>query len=323
MPKHASLQLLVVFISGALVIAAPSRDAKDAAAREAVSALELSGQLSTFYANFTGIIEVTLGRLSSGVTDPASLRVLTLAKLRLARACRAVAFQLDPRNGLIDTWTLCVQFRAYAAGDAPARDLGISPQALPVLRDATLRLERDIVLIAGAYLSQAHLFEVSAEIEAFCKAHPLSSAHAVTPPPSISGNSKGLGVGLGKLLSLPLAPFHAMEGVDHTAQSVAEFARVVDAVDRTVSNLPMETAWETELLLLDLRRDLSTLLEEKTGALNSALNNTLAAALAKTNATLRAAINLAALRALQVAGAIFALCLAYHFLTRRWFPRQT
>lgn len=308
----AAIASLAAIFAIAAQLPLRARDSNDAASKEAVSALELSGQLSAFYKNFTGVIEVTLGRASEGVRDSARLRTLTLAKLRLARACRAAAFQLDPRNALVDTWSLCVQLRLYAAGDAPVRDLGLEPPALALLRDASLRLERDIVLVASQYFPPGQLSAASATVEQFCKAHPLSSAHAITPPPPLKAAAKDGGLGIGWLLSLPLAPFHAMEGVDHTAQAVADFARVVDSVDRTVSDLPMETAWETEILLLDLKRDLSILLDEKTAQLNGALA-----------ATLREAIDRLALRAVEIAAAIFILSLLYHVITRRLFRRKT
>lgn len=289
-----------------------ARDSADFASKEVISALELSEQLSTFYANFTGIIEVTLGRSSEGVRDTARLRTLTLAKLRLARACRAAVFQLDPRNALVDTWSLCVQLRIYAAGDAPVRDLGMDANSAALLRDASLRIERDIILVANQFFSPGRIAEVGGTIEQFARAHPLTSVHAVTPPPSLTSSAKTSNLDIGRLLSLPLAPFHAMEGVDHTAQAVAEFARVVDSVDRTVANLPLETAWETELLLLDLKRDVSILLDEKTVMLNRALESTLSAA-----------IDRLALRIAQVAGVIFVLFIFYHFITRRAFPKRS
>src|SRR6185295_10463843 len=68
----------------------------------------------------------------------------------------------------------------------------------------------------------------------------------------------------------------AMEGVDQTADAIAQFAKVADGFSRTIGSMPLEISWELELLLLQLRRDAAALLtdvDQKQGGLQTTLKD--------------------------------------------------
>lgn len=210
---------------------------------------------------------------------------LTLIKIRAARACRNAAFQSSPLAGYVDTLALCVQMRVLVKSPDAANILGGDLSEFVTLTD---NLEREILALGNQFIEPAAMDALHANLEAFAKEHPIGTSRPITPP---SANFTASLPGLGWLLDLPLAPFHALQGVDQTAQAVTDFNGVADGFSRTLAYLPLELAWETQLLVLQTRRE--------------------------TEAASRALIDHAALRAAQLLAGAFALAFLWRLLSPR------
>lgn len=249
------------------------------------SAPELRERLGQFYTFFVNAIEGATARAEAGEKDVEKRERLTLIKIRAARACRNAAFQNSPLAGYIDTLALCVQLRAMANSPAATDVLGADTAEFVALTET---LDREITALGNEFLQPEAMDSLHARLEAFAKEHPVGHASAIDPP---SANFHTSLPGLGWMLDLPLAPFRALQGVDQTAQAVTDFNGVADGFSRTLAYLPLELAWESQLLVLQARRE--------------------------SEAATKALIDHATLRAAQLLGAAFLLALLWRIIVRR------
>lgn len=261
----------------------PSVEAEELAKK--FSAPELRERLGQFYTFFVNALEGTVARAEAGETDVEKRERLTLIKIRAARACRNASFQSSPLAGYIDTLALCVQLRALANSPDVSAILGADTAEFVKLTET---LDREITALGNQFIEPAAMDALHARLEAFAKEHPIGHASAIDPP---SANFHTSLPGLGWVLDLPLAPFRALQGVDQTAQAVTDFNGVADGFSRTIAYLPLELAWESQLLVLQARRE-----SEAAG---------------------KALIDHAALRAAQLLAGVFALAFLWRLLSPR------
>lgn len=266
--------------------AAPSPEAIELAGK--FSAAELRERLGQFYTLFVNAMEGATARAAAGEHNVEQRERLTLVKIRAARACRNAVFQNDPLSGYIDTLALCVQFRALTATPDAAALLGTD---LPEFIAVTARLDTEITALGEHFLAPGVIESLHLKLEEFAKKNPLGTSHSIVPP---SANFDANLPELGWLLDLPLAPFRALQGVDHTAQAVSGLGTVADGFSRTLAYLPLELAWESQLLVLQTRRE-----AEAAG---------------------RALIDHAALRAAQLLAGLFAAALLWRLIPSRRPP---
>ena len=100
-------------------------------------------------------------------------------------------------------------------------------------------------------MSPVKLAETKTSLQEFVRNNPVGRNFEVVAP----SDDPASGIPqFGWLVNLPFAPFHAMSGVNQTAQAVHEFTFVTDRFARNIEDLAKETAWETELLVLKTRR---------------------------------------------------------------------
>lgn len=254
------------------------------------SAPELREHLGQFYTFFVNALEGAVARAELGETDVEKRERLTLIKIRAARACRAAAFQNSPLSGYIDTLSLCLQLRALARSPEAAASLGADTAEFVAFTET---LDREITAIGNQFLDPETMDALHARLDTYAKDHPLGHERAVAPP---SANFHASLPGLGWVINLPLAPFRALQGVDQTAQAVSDFNGVADGFSRTIAYLPLELAWESQLLVLQARRE--------------------------SEAAARGLIDHAALRAGQLLAGCFAFALFWGLVVRRLAPRK-
>lgn len=274
--------------SSAAARAAPPTEAIELAGK--FSAAELRERLAQFYTLFVNAMEGATARAAAGEQNVEHRERLTLIKIRAARACRNAVFQNDPLAGYIDTLALCVQFRALTTTPDAAALLGTD---LPEFIAVTARLDTEITALGEHFLAPGVIESLHLKLEEFAKKNPLGASHSVVPP---SANFDANLPELGWLLDLPLAPFRALQGVDHTAQAVSGLGTVADGFSRTLAYLPLELAWESQLLVLQTRRE--------------------------TEAAGRALIDHAALRAAQLFAGLFAAALLWRLIPSRPRPAK-
>jgi hypothetical protein len=275
---------------------------KDNASNPALSAPELRERLTSFYIVTMGALENAVLRAEKTEPDLGQLRVLTAAKIRALRLYRTVLFQSSPTAGYLDAWTLTIQFRLFLSGERGKAEFG---DAAPVLLASIEQLEREIESLGREFTPPERMDAIRLQIEEFARANPVTSTRAVIPP---SIQSQSSIPDLGWLLNLPLAPFRVLEGVDRTAQSVNDLADVADSLSQTINSMPVETAWASELLMLQARRDVSAIIDEKLTRIDTAA---------------RSVIDHFFIRGAQLIGLLFIAALGYRFVASHLSSRKS
>src|SRR5262249_34900076 len=151
----------------------------------------------------------------------------------------------------VDTWSLCLQVEIWLKSREGLDRFG---EAHPAIVTAATSLRSEIEDLGKLFLKTNQLAEVKQKLEDYAQTHPFWAQREVMMP---SRDAKGGTPQFGWLIDLPLSPFRAMQGVDQTAQAVNELTIVAADVAQTAQDLPREVAWETELLLLQTRREVT------------------------------------------------------------------
>lgn len=217
---------------------------------------ELRDKLSAFYTHFTNAIQMATTRAAHQTSDPTVRMRLTLAKLRTTRACRSVVFQRQTMTAFLDTWAICVQLQAVLVGPEAEATFG---ETLPLLSQTTVLLRNEIAEVGKLFLKPDQFEDVQRRLEEYARKNPLALSRESLPKVEFSKESRQQ---LGWLLELPLSPFRALQGVDQTALAVRELAFVADRFSRTSEDLARELTWETELLLMGIRREVAGVLDD-------------------------------------------------------------
>lgn len=221
-----------------------------------LSETELREKLAAFYVQFVNAVETATATAASRTEDTALRERLVGARLRAVRTCRQAIFQREPMAAFVDTWSACLQLDLYLAGPGGRESFG---EAQPVIHEAVRKIRGDIEMLGTLFLKTNQLAEAKQKLEEFARAHPFSPQTEVRLP---SADSKVKVPQLGWLFNVPLSPFRALEGVDQTAQAVHELTFVAQGFAQTASDLPRELAWQSELLLMQARREVSGLVTE-------------------------------------------------------------
>jgi hypothetical protein len=267
-----------------------------------LSADEIQARLAMFYSTFVNTVSTVAERQSQGDADTDRLRRLTVTKINALRACRATVFQFNPQSAVLDTWALCLQFRLYLESGGGKLECGPDASAW---HTAATRLQREIAAVAADILPADQVPLIEARLEAYYHDRPAGSARAIAAPHTkeIQGGIPDLGW----LFNLPLAPFRAIADVDTTVQAVSSLSRTVENLTLTTASLPLEISWQSELLLLQTRRDTAALIQ--TG-------------LEQADRQARALIDHFCLRCLQIIGALLVAGVTLLIISRGLRPRR-
>jgi hypothetical protein len=221
-----------------------------------LSEAELREKLAAFYVEFINAMELATATAAARTDDLTLRQRLVGARLRAVRTCRQAVFQRQPMAAFVDTWSGFIQLDLFL-GTAEARNA--FGEALPVMQETVHKLNGDLEALGALFMKSNRLAEAKQKLEEFARAHPFSGQTAIVLP---SSDDKVALPQLGWLFSIPLSPFRALEGVDQTAQAVQELTLVAQGFAQTANDMPRELAWQSELLLLQARREMSGLLDE-------------------------------------------------------------
>ena len=216
--------------------------------RMTMSKAELQDLLEQYVDTFEATIQQATDQLITLQPDSRTRRLALLWQMRLIPLADDAIAQGDALRGLLDVWTLCVRMQVYfTSGDG--RALFGSNQALA--QQAAERCVRDIEHVAETVLPSADVAPARTAVAALAAKYPLRgefSGGAVRT--AVQHPDKGDDV-LQSVLSLPLAPFRAFEGVDRGAAAIQEFTAVAARMTNVVQGLPNQARLQSELLLME------------------------------------------------------------------------
>ena len=237
----------------------------------------LRSHLTTFFVAYLNGIE--FAAFQAMKKAPESREKIIVGKIMSTRACRAAVFQDNVLVSFLDTWSFVIRSRAFLNSPKGKETLGVLTEDFIALFDNLLA---ELESISKSFIPKEKLEELRVQIEQWSQQHPIQNFEGLLQ------EKKSASIpGVGWVLSIPMAPIKAMKGVDTTAQAASRLGGTLDLLSQFLSSLPVEIAWEAELLEF------------------------------RTHQSMERLINLAALRAAQLILIVFALRFCFRLLANR------
>jgi len=210
---------------------------------------ELRSEIGGFATRFGGVV----GSAAEDISDATDQRVIRrrtlLWRMRMIPAAQAAAFSDSAQEGYLRALGLAITQRLYLT-EGDGRALFGAQQSIAV--DAANSLEQDALQIGALFLSPETQQQVKADVEALARKNPIVGRDfSLQRVKSVSRQAASSG-SLMSVLTFPLAPFRALEGVDSGAAAIRDFNATADVFSRIVAQLPAQLRAESELLLYDV-----------------------------------------------------------------------
>jgi hypothetical protein len=210
---------------------------------------ELHSEIGGFATRFGGIVGSAAEDISNA-TDQRSMRKRTLLwRMRMIPAAQAAAFSDPAQEGYLRALGLAIAQRLYLT-EGDGRALFGAQQSIAV--DAANLLEQDALQIGAQFLSPEGQQQVKAEVEALVRKNPIVGRDFSLQRVQSVSLEVASSPSLMSVLTLPLAPFKALEGVDSGARAIRDFNATANVFSRIVAQMPAQIRAESELLLYDV-----------------------------------------------------------------------
>jgi hypothetical protein len=210
---------------------------------------ELRNELSGFAARFAGIVSDAAEDISAA-TDQRSIRRRTLIwRMQMIPPVQEAAFSDTAQQGYLRILGIAVAQSLYLR-EGEGRDLFGAQQ--PIAIDAAAQLQADAAEIGSRLLTPERQAKVMAEVEALTAKNPIVGRNFSLQRLHSAGATIRTNESLMGVLTLPLAPFRALEGVDSGAEAIRDFNATARQFSLIVAQLPDQLRTEMELLFYDV-----------------------------------------------------------------------
>lgn len=213
-----------------------------------ISREELGDELNAFASRFAGLVSTAAEEIGAKSDSPTIRRRTLLWSLRLSPAVQEVAFGPDPRAGYVRVLTVTVMMRRYfTTGDG--RNLFGDSQ--PIAVSVAEVLEADAFAIGARFLTERELEAVRREVYDIADRFPIVGTQFSLVQARQAEQAVPSSNVLMEVMTLPLSPFRALQGVDSGAAAIREFNQTARRFSTIVSAMPEELRGEMLLLLYD------------------------------------------------------------------------
>jgi hypothetical protein len=212
-----------------------------------ISKEDLRAQLN----DFTDYFKATVNAASDDIEQKSSSKKDQMISLqnrsKTLQGLYAMSQQDDAVVSFIDTWALCARLRIYFEDGDGSKIYGEN-QAIAV--DAARRIESRVQEIGKLFLSESAFQTTRKNINEFARANPIkanfSNVAVYADEVKVGGQNP-----FEKIISVPMAPFRGMEGVEHTAVAINRFTDTAGHFSDVVADLPESTRWQLLLFLYE------------------------------------------------------------------------
>jgi hypothetical protein len=213
-----------------------------------ISQEELSDELNAYATGFSGLVSTAAEEIANSSDDPRLQRRTLLWVQRLPPAVQEAAFVPNPRQGYVRALTVAVMMNRYLTiGDG--RDLFGASQ--PIATQVAATLESDALAIGARFLTPAELASVREEVDQLAERFPIQGTQFSLVRAREAAQAVPSSNVLTEVISLPLAPFRALQGVDSGAAAVRDFNQTARRFATIVAGLPEDMRTQMQLLMLD------------------------------------------------------------------------
>jgi hypothetical protein len=212
-----------------------------------VSKEELRIGLNDFTDYFITGIKQASEELDEQLPSTKTRKMTLMWRLRASQALFGTLAQDDPMVAFVDVWTLCVRMSDFFEYGNGSELFGAQQK---IAREAALTIEREAERIGRSFMNERAFTELKTYIHNLSAKNPIRGVHsfAVYASRSIAEEAGPLY----EMLSLPMAPFRALDGVDRGAVAMQRFTDTADRVTDIVELLPESMRWQLLLFLFEM-----------------------------------------------------------------------
>jgi hypothetical protein len=222
-------------------------DRREPVRAEQISKEELREKLAQLEDNFEAVVERACDDLVAASGDRRTKKLTLLWQMRMFPMARNAVGQDDPVQGLLDVWTLCVRMANYLeTGDGKSLFGASQPIAIAAAKECVAYAQR----LAGLIMTKQMAADAQRSVQKLAAERPLRGEFTGSEIRIAQETGKGDDV-LTTVLSIPLAPFKAFEGMDKGAAAIRGFTVVAAHLTDVVEGLASDARVQLELLLLE------------------------------------------------------------------------
>ena len=212
-----------------------------------ISAEELRAKLNAYEEYLRVSVKETVDKTAAIDASPKTRKTSLMIQMRTSQAVNAMLGQEDPVVAYIELWGFIVRLRQYLE-EGPGRSLFGDNQHM--FTDMAAQFESRVEAIGGTFMTEQLFEQNRRRVYDFASSNPIRESFSNTIVYSTLAQ-EGKTRAFESLISIPLAPVRAMEGVDRTGRAVDRFTDKAARFSDIVEELPESARWQLLALLYD------------------------------------------------------------------------
>ena len=213
-----------------------------------ISKEELREALDIFKDVLRDTIDQTSIELDERISTSKTRKTNLLWRARVIHAFYTMLEKEDPVAAFVEAWALSVRLTQYLE-EGEGGELYGEHQKVAI--NTARKLEIEIENIGRMFLDKETFAETQKRVEDFATANPVRGTYSNLLVFATKVN-KDQSNPFTNVLSIPMSPFRALEGVDRGAAAINEFRITADQFSDVVKGLPESARWQLLLLLYDM-----------------------------------------------------------------------
>jgi hypothetical protein len=209
---------------------------------------ELRKELNNFEEYAASVTKQATDEIDTLLPGIRTQKTNLIQKARLRQGFNTMIEQKEPVIAFIETWGLCVRYRMYLAEGEGSKIFG---EYQDIALNSAIRIEERIEEIGRQFLKEDTFLETRRQVHNFARQNPMTGTFSNVIM-FATETKPGEPNAFDNALSIPMAPFTALKGVDKTATAIREASGSLDNMTDVVQNLPESARWQLLLLLLEI-----------------------------------------------------------------------
>jgi methyl-accepting chemotaxis protein len=204
--------------------------------------------LNNFEEFATATVAQARSQLDELQPDFKTRKMSLIHRTRFRQALNTMLERDDPIEAFIETWALSVRITNHFK-DGEGKNIFGEHQHIAVT--SSEKLQTEIERIGKILLKNKTYVETQSKINKFAQTNPITKnfSNTILFVTKIKPGEQGL---FDDVISLPLAPFKAMTGVDRTASAIYGLRDSADRIADVAEELPESARWQLLLLLMEM-----------------------------------------------------------------------
>jgi hypothetical protein len=214
-----------------------------------LSEQELREQIADFASHFHLLVSQAADLIHDASSDPGVRKRTLLWKIQLIPLVQQASLDSPPQEAFVSMLTLTVMMRQYLT-EGGGRDAFGDQQGIAT--ETARELEAELLRIGTRFLGSEEMTRVRGEVESFVASRPIVGRQFTMQSVRRTLASVETTGTFQRVVSVPLSPFRALEGVGDSATEIRHFNATARDFVQAVERLPEQVRWQVELLLYDV-----------------------------------------------------------------------